>query len=187
LAIWWGLSGEDAKPAKVTKIQPGPARHLVSRNSNERAFKTVTEALRQAVPNDHIVVDDDIWEEQLVLTKMNRGVTIEAAAGKSVEWRCPDGAGEKKYLLFASDAAGVRLKGFTLNGRNLVDEILLVSGHCPGLTLENLSLRGFKRYAVLCANCAGSPSEPIMVRDVRAHAEDEREAALAFTINPNIS
>jgi serine/threonine protein kinase len=187
LTLWRAFSGDDAKPAKVSRSQQGPARYIVSRNGDDRTFRTVGEALRRAVANDHIVVVDDVWEEQLTLTVMNKGITIEADPTKSVEWRYPDGAGEGKYLLFASEAAGVRLRGFTLNGRNLVEELLLISGHCPGLTLENLSVRGFKRYAVLCANAAGSRGNPITLRDVHTQTDNEKEAALAFTVNSKIT
>jgi serine/threonine protein kinase len=186
LVIWWAFSGGEARSDKASLVPAGPVQWVVSRTGGDHAFKTVAEALRRAAPNDHIILADDV-EEELLLTSVNRGVTIEAQPGKSVEWRYPDTSAKTKYLLFVSEAADVHLKGFTLNGRGLVEEVLLISGNCPGLTLESLNLSGFNRYAVLFANCAGSAAHPVSVRDVRTQTETEKEAALAFTVNPKIT
>jgi hypothetical protein len=66
--------------------------------------------------------------------------------------------------------------------------MVVVSGRCPGLTLEDLSLCGFKQNAIVTWNCQGRGNDrPVTLKNVRvAPTRAETESALCFNANPRI-
>ncbi len=182
LLIWWAFRGGDT--ADSSNKEEG-ARLYVSRSGRNNASTTIGQALRRARPHDHIVVLDDI-EELPDLNSIN-DVSIEAGAGKTVVWRYPARGGEAKQFLYFNKAAGVRLSRLTFDGGNHVDEIILLSGRCPGLILEKVELRGFKRYGILIENCAGKIGNPVTLLGVTATTEQPKDAAIAFDLNPAVT
>jgi serine/threonine protein kinase len=184
VAVWWAKRGNAVPPLPRGGA---PVTRYVSRTGGPEAFKTVQEALRKSTPDDHIVVLDSSVEEQLDLCAENKRVTIEAEAGKTVVWRCPQKSADAKQLIILRDADRICLRGLTFDGGNRVEQIALLTGDCPGLTLENLQLRGFTRCALLVSNCAGTSDKPVVLSEVRIHATDKRDAALHFMINPRVS
>src|SRR5205823_84263 len=142
--------------------------------------------LRQAQPNDHVIVTDDRIEEQVSLTGIH-SVILESEPGKSVIWRCPEKPADSKHLLYLDNAEGVRVRGFTLDGGGRVDEIIEVFRECPGLILEDLRLRGFNHYGILAANCAGISGRQVKFLDLQITATKECEAALCFTAHENVT
>src|SRR5207244_735560 len=116
----------------------------VSRDSTRNAYRTIREALREAKPGTRIVVQDEIIEEQLELNDL-RKVSLEAEPGMTITWRCPDKVTDSKKLLTVSNIEELHIQGFVFDGRDKVEEIMLLFGSCPGLMLDNVLLRGFKR------------------------------------------
>jgi eukaryotic-like serine/threonine-protein kinase len=180
LALWLALSRRALPPTENER-----SRLVVSRRGGVNSFRTVREALARAKAHDHIVLLDDV-EEQLDLTD-SKPVTLEAEDGNPVVWRLPAHRREHPYLLFLSNARDVHLKGITFDGGDQIEEILLLFGHCPGLTLERLRFQGFTRCAVLVANCAGTTERPVTFSGLRARTTQPREAALLFDLNPKVT
>jgi eukaryotic-like serine/threonine-protein kinase len=165
----------------ANKKQRAPAKLIVGQAG---AFKTITEAMRQAQPYDHIIVDDDQIEEQ-VTVRDKQFVTLESASGKTV-WLCPE-LPVGKHLLYLDNVEGVRVQGFAMDGRDKVDEIIEVFGECPGLILQDLQLRGFKAYGILAANCAGTAERRVRFLALQISAAKETKAALGFTAYTNVA
>lgn len=155
---------------------------FVSRSGQENAMRSVSEAIRMAQDKDHIIVLDDI-EEQLELTGSKKELVIEAKPGKSIVWRFPRSEASGIVL---NNVANLRIRGFTFDGGNFVDQILLLIGHCPGLTLEEVHLRGFRNHGIVVVNCAGGKHQPVALLRVRTSTAVNKDAAIAFIANPKV-
>jgi hypothetical protein len=143
------------------------------------SFKTVREALGHARPGDRIVVLDETLEETLVLQEGNRAVTIEAGRpNHGVRWICPPVKDE--MFIGLTGVEGLHLKGFTFDGLNRVKDLVKISGHCPGLVLEDVQLEGFTRLGVALWNCTGNANKEITIKDVRFITKVPVQAGLAF-------
>jgi serine/threonine protein kinase len=177
-------SGKRHKVEDAPATAPPPL--LVSHSGQENAFRSVGDAIRKAKDKDHILVLDNV-EEQLELTDSKKDLVIETPPGKAIVWRFPRTIASGKELLWLNGVGHLRIKGFTLDGRNLVDQVVRITGHCPGLTLEDVQLRGFRYFGILLANCAGRSDEPVSLVRLQAPTTDKKEAALAFVASPTVS
>jgi serine/threonine protein kinase len=180
----WAFTGG---PSPNTGTDTPPARPpiRVSRTSANSGLRHLPTVLKQARPDDRIIIQDDQLDDYLNLTNI-RSVTLEAEAGHSPIWHLPAHRGSGDEMIMARDTVGVTLRGFTFDGGGQVDQIALITGHCPGLTFDHLKFRGFKKYGVRVANGAGESEWPVTLRDVMITATDPREAALAFSLTPHI-
>jgi eukaryotic-like serine/threonine-protein kinase len=187
LLIWvafWG-EGQQTVSKDNKKKAPASTKWIVSRAGQANAVKSIQEALARAQPNDHIIVTDDEIAEQVSVSG-KQFVTLESAPGKIVVWRYPEKA-DSKHLLYLDNAEGVCVQGFTLDGRDKVDEIVQLFGECPGLILQDLHLRGFKRFGIQGINCAGKSGSPAKLLDLQISTTKETEAALGFTAYTNVT
>ena len=158
----------------------GPAERaavlVVSRAGTPDSFPTIRAALDAAQSGDRIQVRETEWEEALRLDRggaLGKGVIVEGGAG-GVVWRVPPGHNEGLSLLHLSSVAGLTLRNFTLDGRDQVQHLVTLSGPCPGLTLEDVHLRGFRTSAVHLTGCTGEACNPVHLR--RLHVAPGREA-----------
>jgi hypothetical protein len=179
IMVWRLLSGGTHKELDSLAARP-PL--FVNSSGQDNAFRTISQAIRTATDKDHIVVSDDI-EERLELTLSKKELVIEAKPGKSITWSFPR---SETSGIVLNGVGNLQIRGFTFDGRNLVDQIMLITGHCPGLTLEDIQLRGFRRCGILVANCAGRKLEPVRFIHVQAPTRVTKEAAIAFTVNPAV-
>jgi hypothetical protein len=166
---------------------PAPRRPPLS-VSRTGPIRTLGEAIARAKDQDQIVVRDDI-EEALNLDGMKTripAVTIEPANGRTVVWRLPKGDHQNKRLLFLNSVAGLCIHGLTLDGGDRVDQIAVLTGKCPGLTLDNLQLQGFKKSAMQIVNCAGTPDQPITLSELWMKHSGACDAALQFEVKPDV-
>jgi hypothetical protein len=184
--IWWLLPGGDSStpPKKVAPASEG-ARLIVSRQSLDGTFPNLRQAWNKAKPKDHIVLADSVLEEQAIL-QGKKDITIEAEEGKTVVWRYPEKQQLGRFLLSLNHLERIHLKGFTLDGAGKVDHTAVLSGNCPGLTLENISFRGFNETAILMVNCAGTIGSPVSLLQLESSTTLPCEAALSFQINPRL-
>ena len=49
----------------------------------------------------------------------------------------------------------LRIRALTLDGDERVEELVHITGHCPGLILEHLQIMRFTQWGVMLANCEG--------------------------------
>ena len=71
-----------------------PGARLIVSQKGDNSYRTVKEAVAHARPFDRIVLADPTIAEQVRLEVKN--LTIEAEAGVTVVWRCPDKGAKKK-------------------------------------------------------------------------------------------
>src|SRR5207237_1873670 len=89
-------------------VAPAASARLIVARSGEGMYRTVRDALQHARPGAHILVRDDILEEQLVIRGNNglgKDVIIEAncSSGQPVIWRTPANLQDGQPLLELSD------------------------------------------------------------------------------------
>ncbi len=164
---------------------PPPSNTLyVSRQGKDGAHRTIAAAFRAAKPGYHIVVrDGPIEEEPAILDSklgMPRGITLEAEPGATVVWRLRKNIAQFNTLLSLSNVEGFCLRGFTFDGENRVRDLLLLTGDCPGLTLEDLKFVGFQRSAIDVVNCQGKNGSPVVIRKLHVEGGQNAVACLFF-------
>jgi serine/threonine protein kinase len=184
VASWAFLSQRDPKLDTVQTPRVARGTWLVSKVDRPNSFKTVCEALYQAKKGDQIIVLEDQIEEPLILVDGHKGNDITIQAGNPsgrVLWRCPANPPEGRFVAL-SNLSGFRLKGFVLDGLHHVDNLVEMSGACPGLTLDDVWLRGFRENGVVLWNCQGrSDTEAVRLNAVRAISTlSEVDAGLVF-------
>jgi hypothetical protein len=154
-----------------------------------QGFPSVREALLQANPGDRIVVLDEVLREVIRLEESLRvvGVTLESGLpeGRRVAWLPPKDLEPNQPLLHLAHAADFRLKGFTLDGEHRLGELMMITGQCPGLRLENLELVHFRRRAITLVNCTGASDARVTLGSVRILTDWETpKTAVAFEARP---
>jgi hypothetical protein len=175
---WVILINRGTSNGKPPTITDG-SRLVVSRDPAKGDFFSVRDALRKAKPKDHIVLGEGVYEE--LLDRIDKSdITIEAETGKEVVVRYPEKMEAGKYLLFVSQVARIRFRGLTLDGGNKADQVVVLAGKTPGLTLEDLTIRGFKENGMLLVGCSGSAELPVSVLRVETQTATPAKAAIAF-------
>ncbi len=154
-------------------------------SAEELECASLAEAIGLARPGDRVVVRADVLAETVRLRgdgNLGRDVRVEglSASGGPVRWRPPEGHDRGRPLLDVSDVAGLCLRGFVLDGEGRADDLVVLSGRCPGLSLSDLTLRGFGRSAVRFQGVEGVPLRPVLLERVRAVADTRADAALVF-------
>jgi hypothetical protein len=160
-----------------------PGALVVDRSGDAGTFPTIAAAVRAAPPGGRIVVRADSWEEALrVPADGVAAVTIEGKApgGGPVRWGAPADHPADQPLLRITGRAGLRVRGMVLDGADRLQGLVLVDGPCPGLTLEDLHLTGFRQKAVVFRACSGTADRPVTLRRVRVAPGSPAAAALSF-------
>jgi hypothetical protein len=179
-----GLFGRRAVTA--TTDSAGSAMLYVGKDA---PYKHVADALNRVKPGQHIIVQDDTVEEQLLVDEKEgkehfTGVTIEPEGDKQLLWRFPKNASQEEKLVRLNGTAGFRLRKITFDGDNRVLTLAIVFGRCPGLTLEGVQFQGFKRCALLVNNCEGEEKRPVLLERVRfVSTNPATEAAVLFDLS----
>jgi serine/threonine protein kinase len=149
------------------------------------AFRRIRDAVANSEPGDHIVIKADWWDEQLDLRNV-RDITIEGDPEMNVVWHYPGGSRTGRSLLVVDSVENVRISGLTLDGQFGVAEIIRATGHCPGLTLENVTLTGSNVNVISLASCAGTSERPVSLAGLKITTEYPIESGLSFEINNKI-
>src|SRR5262249_39513252 len=109
--------------------------------------------------------------------KSVKDVTIEAASDKVV-WKS---SGKSKFTIGVTNSTNVKIRGFTFDGADKLDHIMVIGGNCGGLILENLTLRGFKEDAIRFVGCAGTADDPVILRTLHVIGRGQSSAAFKFS------
>lgn len=172
LLVYFLLRKPPAPPPAPVERPPLSVSRLPNRPAG--VFASVQEALRKARIGDVIQILDDRLEENLIVDPHHgkTEVTLRAAPGQKVLWTCAKGR-ERDPLLLLSGAASFHLigEGITLDGQNLQKRLLVLNGHCPGLTVEGLQLRGFTQMGIEINHCQGEPGRPVRLRHLQIESE----------------
>jgi eukaryotic-like serine/threonine-protein kinase len=184
------LAGLFGRGGGTATNQPFAANKLYV--GKDAPYHHIADALRAVKPGQHIVVQDDLVEEQLVAEEKEgqerfKDVTIEPAGDRPFVWRFPKNLPAEDRLVLLNNLPGFRLRKITFDGDNRVLNLAIVFGHCPGLTLDEVHFQGFKRCALLFNNCEGEPDRPVLLQHVRfVSTHPETEAAVLFNLTPSL-
>jgi serine/threonine protein kinase len=163
---------------------PAPPPALVVDHSGAPGtFPTIAAALGQGPPDARIVIRADTWEEALhVPADGVAAIRIEGEApgGGPVRWRAPKDHPDGQPLLRVVGRAGLHLRGMVLDGEDRLATLVLLSGPCPDLILEDLHLTGFRHSAVTLRACSGTADRPVTLRRVRTTPSRPAESALTI-------
>jgi hypothetical protein len=188
-ATLWALSRDKAPPPAT---DTGPPPRAALRVGVGQKYATVSQALRSTIPGDHIIVYGPEIEDEFVLDgqgERRKNLTIEAEdAGQPVLWRLPKGGKTTpSHLILLSGVEGLRLRGFTFDGDNrCTKSVVLLTGRCPGTTLEDVTVRGFATTGVLLMNCEGEEGRPVTLNRLTVTTPPNKtpEAAIGFDLAP---
>jgi hypothetical protein len=166
-----GPGGATAKARPPLKVNPA-----------ERKLYDVFKSLSAG---DHILLTGDVQEANLVLDKV-KNVTLEAAPGVRVTWKCPPNPKKDSKLLMIQAAEGVRVRGITFDGANeaQLEALVQLYGHCPGTRLEGLTFTNAGRSDVMFANCEGVESDPVVCQGL-TFGTPQNKASVFFHIFPH--
>lgn len=186
LAALWALTRQPTPP---TTEKPPPPRTL--KVGKDAAFKTVMDALKSVRPGDRISVAGPEHAENLVVDGADerlRNITLEGEEGdEPVRWK--PRTRDPSQMIALNNVTGWMMRRFTLDGQDACRTgVVVVTGHCPGSTLEEIRVSGFTKAGIVLANCEGQQERPLTFAQVvlRTAEGSPAEAALRFTINPNM-
>jgi hypothetical protein len=188
--ILWALfrGSPDAKTGSTSRASVRTL-YVTNNKDSREDFLTLKDALRQAKPGDCIVVRKPIHEEHLQIEnrKWGKGLIIEGddSEGARVVWRMPPNSKERA-LLELHNIEGLMVKGFTFDGGGRLDDLVVLFGQCPGVTLEDVHFQGFMRSAVKVTHCTGTADRPVTMTGLRVITANKAEAALLFNFQENI-
>jgi serine/threonine protein kinase len=178
--------GGNSEPP-VSDNPPPPNVLYVSRSGKDGAHTNLTTAFRAARTRTHIIVRDGPLEEDIRILDSRLGaakdVTLEGEQGANVVWRLRKNLPPQSTLLTLSNLDGFTLRGFTFDGEGRVRDLLVLTGLCPGLKLEDLKLQNFQHAAVSILNCKGKEERPIIINQVQISSTGQPEAGVFFDIS----
>ncbi|MCI0458366.1 MAG: protein kinase [Gemmataceae bacterium] len=178
-ALALGLFGGRSDPVGRPPLRVG--------KSQEGAFRSVGEALRNAQRGDRIVLLEREHREGLRLERLE-GFSIESAPGVEVIWKAPANARPDDLILSLASIKHATIRGIRFDGENRLKRLVALMGYCPDLTIQDVKLEGFKQYGLAVTNCAGNPGHPVRLQGLKAVAgpKEKPDAPLAFNSNPKV-
>jgi hypothetical protein len=194
--VGWLVAGKSSGPTGQGSISPDapapPQRPAVHVSQSQRdACRSVGEALRKAKANERIVVHDPVVREALEVDgktwRVARDLTVEPAdeLKEPVRWILP-AKSKAPQLLVLNNLEGFTLRGFTFDGEQRAEDTILLTGRCPGLTVEDVTVQGFKRSGVLISNCVGGMGRPVSLVRLRAVTRKPDEFAVYIDLNKSV-
>ncbi len=172
-------SAADGKKWYVTKSGTSP-------NAN-RTKTTLREALDQAVADDTVVLLDDTLDEAPVKLSdagkgLKRGIKIEAGnAAKLVTWT-PRASGPRSGpALEISYVENLTIRGLVIDLNDVGECGIAVGFTCPGLTIENVTVKNPRVSGFRFQGVTGETTRPIRLADCRVVTTTKFDAGLLLT------
>src|SRR6266478_5928053 len=188
--LWAAFHGAPEPKTSSNSRTSSRTLYVTSQKGKADDFLTIKDALARARPGDRVVVQKDTHEEHLQIEerRYGKGVLLEgqSPSGDRTVWRLPKNSKEKA-LLELHNTEGLNVKGFTFDGENRLDDLVVLFGECPGLTLEGIDCQGFKHSAVNILHCTGAADRPVTITALRATTANKAEAALLFNFRESIT
>ncbi|HJZ53676.1 MAG TPA: protein kinase [Gemmataceae bacterium] len=171
------------EPPPTPEPSAGGRRLLVTQARGSGNFPSILLALKQAAPGDTIVIADErIAEPPVHLSAKVKDLTIESGlpGGKPalIESASSGGGGSMFEVV---NGENVRLRNLELDGKGSADAGVSVTGSCPGVTFENVSVRGVRQTGFRLRNAAGDATRPITIDRCRVQMTITNEAGVSVT------
>jgi serine/threonine protein kinase len=172
-----------------TPGQRAPTTLLVGVAGGPHTYPTIRAAFDNSIPGDTILVQVDIEEAVCLRGDGGKGkdVILKAEAGpnKRVIWRAPPNHPEGEPLLELAGVQGMRVKGFHFDGQKKLNDLIVVSGRCPGTVLDELQCNNFKRCAIRFNGGSGEAERPVLLHRIRAIGDKSNEAVVFLEAGPD--
>lgn len=195
LFVWkpWAAKKEDSTPTQVlaesrkiyvtaSGTSPDP--------SNTR--KTLREAIGGARSGDVILLLDSAYESPAL--RLGGGKTplkqirIESASGKTVTWTFKvDPRASSEAALEILNVEDVTLDGITFEINGGANSGLLASGRCPGVTLQNITIKNPKSSGFRLLNLTAEVNRPLRISKSRVLSTTPYDAGVSIQANANLS
>ncbi|MFO0934985.1 MAG: protein kinase [Gemmataceae bacterium] len=156
------------KPSGTTTTPDGsipPAAIVVGPNG----VATIAEALTHARSGSRIVVTAEKIEERTLFTASANGISIESwPTGRTIPWVAPANSTDPtRTLIQISNVEGLRLKGFDFDGKKATDSLIHIDGFCPGLKIEDTTIRDYRLSGMDLSGAHGDSNRSIRFDQVR--------------------
>jgi hypothetical protein len=161
---------------------------IVTATGEPGTFATLAAALEHAPPGAHVLLRADTWNEALVVGPADASAVYiegQAPSGGPVCWRAPPEHPTDLPLLKVSGRADFHLSGMTLDGEDRLHQLVVLAGPCPGLTLQQLHLTGFRQAGLTLRGCTGTEDRPVTLDRLRIAPTRVAEAGVAFEAPPD--
>ena len=139
-----------------------------------------------ASPGDTIVIaESPISEPAIRIPPRTKDLTIESGlpGGKPAIIEFISSGGSASLAMFElTSTENIRFKGLELDGKGVADFGIAISGNAPGVTLENVSVRGVKSAPFRLSNVAGQAGRPVVLDRVRAVMALSNDAGILVTV-----
>lgn len=192
--VWFFIPNKpDKGPEKeVRRLQ-------VSKDPNRKnAFRSIQAALKNAETDCIVELWDDAYEENVVFDGSKGGrtrFTLQAAPGREeITWKAARNDPDAPILRiikapdFKLKGKGIYLDGALADGKS-VNDLMMITSDCSGLTIDDLQMRNFARTAILVMNATGSAEKPIRLDGIWTFTQvnEKPRAAVYFDANPNVN
>jgi eukaryotic-like serine/threonine-protein kinase len=183
--IYFGFFSKGTKPDPIVPLAR-TGRITVSKAGGENTVSTLREALARAIAGDTIVIaEPKLTEPHLSLKGAKyKDIAIEGvtADGKPPVIE-PSGSG-RPAMLDLTDVDGLRLRNLEFDCKGQTDVGIVIAGGCPGLVVENVTVRGAKVAGFKTSNAAGEAGRPIVLDRVRVLVGGPNQSGLwQFAVN----
>jgi len=167
------------KPTTDPTPPTGPRRLIVSKSSGENVYQSLGQAVRSASPGDTIAIMTERLHEPTIRIGQKKDITIESGLpdGRPVMIEFAGSAGSTVAFDLVN-VENVKVKNVEFDGKGIVDYGVIVSGTCPGVVLDNISVRGVKKAGFHFFNVAGDTGRPVLLDRFRVALASSNEAAV---------
>jgi len=182
-AYWFGFR-DKTKPSTPSATEPRTLYLAKNPGGAPLHYPSLQKALEEFKTGDTIVIKDDEWEEFAAASR-TKGLILSAAEGKQVIWKVPaQGKGSRDGALLALfNTEGAKISGITFDCGGAAANAVRISGLCPDLVLENVTMLNATQAALSIHDCVGIDNRPAIVRRCRLAnpGGQESKSAVVFT------
>jgi hypothetical protein len=194
VALWWLNSRTSGPKPKAEPDSVASTGRILIVNPRGSAddFRTIKDAVRQARPGDRIQIKTPMILESLLLDGRSQSltdVTIESGRGEglSVVWAPQPNTSSTAHLLELNSCAGLTVRNIVFDGQGKIENAVRVTGHSPGLKLDQLLFRGNNKTGVRLSDASGESGRPVIVSGCRFQAIGNTEGAIRVTATDPVS
>jgi serine/threonine protein kinase len=170
VAVYFAVR-DDRTPPPPPPDQNATGKWVVSKAPGANHVPTLRKALDQATPGDTIVVAEAGLSEPLLRLNpaKHRNLTIE---GGTSDGTLPviRPSGHVVAMFDIGSTEGVTLRNLEFDGQGRADVGVHMSGLCPGVVVENVTVRGTTGAGFRLLNAGGAAARPIVLDRVRTVA-----------------
>jgi hypothetical protein len=179
VAVYFLFFYKPANPAPAP-APPPPRRLLVSKAGGEGTFPSLAHALRDAKPGETILLMEGKLTEPPLRIDNKKDIMIESGLpGGAAATFVPSGPGHAAIDLV--NVENFVIRNVIIDAAKKADVAVLVSGTCPGVTLDRVTVRGFKKRGFHLSNVAGEAGRPITLDQFGVEGAANADAGVAVS------